>query len=359
MSFCNNLLDVSGYFDNPFNLNIVKDNFFFNNLHFLNFSLDVGHNFFNLFNHFLSYHLNFLFWYSLYFGVFNPYFNNFLYLLDNLHNFFNISFNWYHLFDDSVDWDWYLDWNSIRPFCFKEFRNFVNDWNNSIDKYFLRDLDSLFNNLFVFFLNNINCFNDLFDFDYFFNNFLHNFRLSDVGIDWDFHFLDSILIEWNLHHFLNFNHLSVLNNSINNFLDNLWNLHNFLYDSRYNDHFLYNFLDFNYFWYFDHLLDDLININSDFFDPLDSLGHLYDLFNKDLNWIINIDINSCGFFNFDDFGYFNDSIHHLLDLDYSWVLYSLDHNLSNNFRDSHYFLLNNWNLDFPINYFLHLFDHFD
>ena len=359
MSLCNNFFYISWNFNNPLNFNIIENNFFFNNFNLFNFSLNVRNNFFNLFNNFLGNNFNFLFWYLLDFGIFDSYFNNLFNFLDNLNNFLNISLNWDYFFNDSVNWNWYLDWDSIRSLSFEEFRNFMNDWNNSIDKYFLRNLYSLFNNSLIFLLNYIDSFNNLFNLDNFLNRFFNDLRLSNIGVNWNFYFLDSVLIEWYLYHFLNLDYLSIFNNSVNNFLNDLRNFHNFLDNSRDNNYFFDNLLDLNDFGNFHHLFNDFVNIYSHLFYPFNSFRNLNNFFNKNLNWIINIDINSCRLFYFNDFRNFNNFGYDFFDFNYSWIFDFFNDNLCDNLRNSYNFFLNNWNLNFSINNFLDLFYHFN
>ena len=270
--------------------------------------MDVWHNFFNLSDNLFSDNLNFFFRYSLDFSVFDSDFYNFLDFLNDLNNFLDISFNWNNFFNYSVDWNWDLYWYSIRPFSFEELGNFMDNWNNSINKDLFGDLYSLLNNSLIFFFDNINSFNNLFNFNDFLDNFFNNLRLGDVSINWDFNFFDSVLIEWHLNHFFNFNNLGILDNSIDNFLNYLGNFYDFFDDSRDNHNFLNDLLDFNNFWYFNHLFNDFININSHLFDSFNSLGHLDNLFDENFDWVINIHIDSCWLFNLNDFGDFNNPI---------------------------------------------------
>ena len=86
--------------------------------------------------------------------------------------------------------------------------------------------------------------------------------------------------------FLNFSDSFNLNDSVYNFFDDLRNLNNLFNDSWNNYNLLNNLFNFNDFRYFNHLLNNLVDGDSYFFNSFDCSGYLDDLFNYNLDGVI-------------------------------------------------------------------------
>jgi len=96
-----------------------------------------------------------------------------------------------------------------------------------------------------------------------------------VLYDLDFTYL---LLDYGYSHLFNdLHYLLDLYNPLNNPFYDLRHFHNFLYNSRYDNYLFHYFFNLNNFGYLDHLLNDLINMDSDFFDLFHNSGNLDDL----------------------------------------------------------------------------------
>lgn len=196
--------------------------------------------------------------------------------------------------------------------------NFSDNFNNSLDYGFMWN-NSLFDSL---------------KFYKFVNNFLNNSVNLDVDVLLNNNFLNFSLNNWNLNNLLDFFD-SFFNHDLgDNSFNDLWNLNNFLDNTRYNNYFLNYFLNFNNFWYLNHLFNDLFDWDFNLFNTVNMSQDFNDLF---------LDI-------FDWFRYFNVVVDNLLDLDYL----RLFHNKRiSNLDNDWYLSFNNLNTRF-LNYLLNL-----
>jgi len=321
--------------------------------------LNIGDNFFNFSEYLFFDNLNNFFRNSFNSDFFDFDFDNFFNLLNNLNNFLNISSDMNNFLDYSINWDWNLNWNNNWSISFEEFRNFVDYWNNLINEDFFGYFVFLFNDFISFLFDDTDTLNNFFDFDNLFNDSFNDFRLGDICIDWNLNFFNSVLIEGHLNNLFDFDNLSIFDDSINTFLNDLRNFDDFLNDSRYDYNFFDNLLDLDNFWYFNHLLNNLFNVHSNLFNSFDGLGNFDDLLDKYFHWVVNIYVNNCWFLDFDDLRNFDNSVNELFNFNNSGNLASFDDNLSDDFGDSDNFLLNNWDLDSSFNNFFHFLNYFD
>lgn len=163
--------------------------------------------------------------------------------------------------------------------------------------------------------------------------------------------MNSVLNHWHLHNSLYFLDPLFDHNLWNNSLDNLRHLDYLLYNSWNNNHLFHNLLNLNYFRYFHHLLDDLLNWHFHLLDPV----------------YMSQDFNDLLFNVFDRLGYFNVVVHNLFNFDhlglsnYDWIsdlhnnwhlpFDDLDNWLFDNLLHFNYPLMNDWNLNNTFHFF--------
>lgn len=258
----------------------LSDHYFLNNcvLHFLN----------DGFSDYLRNNNNFL----VNDGDLNSFFNYFLYLLFDCDNMRNLLFHFFDpLLDNYVIFE-NLDLSDLLFNCSNLYNFF----------YHLNNLDDLF-----FFLNNRNW-------------FLH-YPLYNFVLDLDIRnhlFLHLVFhsINYFLNNLLYFYYLGNLYHSLNNFLDESWNLYNFLYYFFYINYLLHldsNLFNFRY---------KVINLLFYFNNFLD----LYKLLDNDFNfnnlWYFFCDLydSVCNCWNFNDFFNYSFNRNYLLHniIDHSW-----------------------------------------
>lgn len=159
-----------------------------------------------------------------------------------------------------------------------------------------------------------------------------------------------------MNNFFNLLNDSLLDNSVNYLLYNLWNFNYFFNDSWYNYDFLNNFLNFYDFWYFNHFFNYFVNINSNLFNSLNSSWNFDNLFNNYLNWVALSNIVIDRFFNLDNFINLDNFVDMSINFNNLGNFNLLYNNLSDHLRNSNNSLLNKWHLDSFFNNFLDLFD---
>lgn len=201
------------------------------------------------------------------------------YLLD-------LSFNRHNFFNDAVNWDRHFDWNNSGLFNFDHFLYFnnlrYNSFNFDFSWYFNSNLDYLFG-LFLYDFNNFVCFFNR-------NNLLDVFL--DYSIDFSvdvlngFNLNDSVLDDGDLNKSLHLSNPFNLYNSIYYFFDDLGYLNNLLDDSGYNHNFFNNLFNFNNFGHLNHLFNDLINGNSNFFYSFNCSWYLNNFLYNYLDWVV-------------------------------------------------------------------------
>lgn len=129
--------------------------------------------------------------------------------------------------------------------------------------------------------------------------------MDDVFRNLNFNFLNDFLVYWDLNWNFDYFNSSVFNDSVNNSFNDLRYLDNFLNNSRYNNNFLDDLFNFDDLWHFNHLFNDLINVNSNLFNSFNGFWHFDDSFHNYLNWIVNINIDNSWLFNFVRFNDFD------------------------------------------------------
>ncbi len=352
MSFGYKLFHESINWYNSFNLNIIKNNFFFKDFHFFDFCLYVRNNSFNLSNllsndwnaDLLDKRFNF---YTLNFD-----FNNFFNCLRTLNNLLNISFNVNNLLNYSINWNWNFNWNDNLFFDLDYFANFMSYWYNFIDIYFTWNFYFVFDNLIICFFNNLNSADNLLNRYYFLNNFLNNILLCDISVDRNLNNFNSFFKHRDLNNLFNLNYVSVFDNSINNFFNDLWYFNYFLNNSWNDDNFFNDLLNFNNFRYFNHFFNDFVNVYSNLFYTFDNLRNLHYFFYCYFDWIVNCYLYCFNCFNLNDFWNFDNFFNIFLNFYDNRIFNFFNNNLSNDFRNSNNFLFNDWDLNSSINYFL-------
>ncbi len=193
-----------------------------------------------------------------------------------------------------LNWNWNLHWNDDLLFNFNNLWYFNSVVNNlfhfNISWNFFNDFNYLLYDCFViddsflsrFELNNLVNYpiDDLFnlDEDILFNNYFHDFFLNDRLLNYFFHLFDSFFYD------------DLRDNSFYN----LWYFDHLFDNSRDNDNPLYNLFDFNYFWNFDHLFNDLFNRHLNLLDSVDMSNDLNDFFFDIFDWLryFNVMINN-------------------------------------------------------------------
>ena len=153
---------------------------------------------------------------------------------------------------------------------------------------------------------------------------------------------------------------SFLNNKFrNNSLDDLWNLDNFLNNTRNNHNFLNYFLDFHNFRYFDHFFDNLFNRDFDFFDSINMSENFNNLFLDIFDRLRNLDVVVDNFLNFNYFWLSHDD--GISDLNNNWdlSLNYLNTRLLDYFLNFYYSFMNNWHFNNPFYLVRDLFVNFD
>ncbi len=148
--------------------------------------------------------------------------------------------------------------------------------------------------------------------------------------------------------------MSVDNNSVDNFLNNLRNFDNLLNHSWNNNDFFYNFFNLHNFGYFNHLFNDLIDIDSNLFYSFNHFWNLDNLLNHYLYWLLNNDFYNSNGLNLNDLRNFDNSVFIDNNFDDLSVLNFLNSNLSDNFWDFLYSLNDHWNVVSSFNNFLNL-----
>ena len=283
-------------------------------------------------------------------------FNNFLDKLRNLHNPFIILFNHYNFLHNSLyldrhlDWDghWFLDLEDLFDFkgCCNDLLYFNRLGNLGVDYYYLLDVVA--------------------DLHYLLNNGLHRDHLLHNSVDHFFNFNIDVLYYFNLHDllleyrylhlFLNLNDLLDLHYSIDNVLYYLGNLHNLFDDSWHYDDLLDDLLDLHYLRNFNHLFNELFNVNFNLLDPFYNFRHRDDPLNYGLYDLIVLHIVDHGFFDLNNIVYYNYLLYNSVNFYDPWNLNMLDFHPVDYLRNSNDSLLEERNLNLPLNYLLDLFD---
>ena len=282
--------------------------------------------------------------------------DNLLHNLRNLHDVFFGFIDWNKLFNDSLDWNWNLHRN----------------YNGSFNLYYVLSIDVVGHYFFYFdfsgyFSHNLN---DLFLNDVMGENFLLIYGSIHHSISDDLNWLLNLnvnvfgrlnlnwplLNHWNLDNFLHLSNDLLHNLLLHWDLHNLRNLNNLFYYSWNHNNFLYDLLDFNHLRNFHHLLNDLIDSNSDLLDLFNDLRDLDDLLLNVLDGPWDIDIVVDYLVNLNDLRFVDDDWIvdlHFYDLSFDQLLNNC---LSDDFWNLHHTLMNHGNFNPLLDYFLHLLD---
>ena len=183
---------------------------------------------------------------------------------------------------------------------------------------FLWYFNSDFDNFFVDLLNSVYSFDNLFNWHDFLNDLFNNFFDFMIEVLDHLYFNNSFLDYWYLNYLLDLDDDCLFNDSVDYFFNDLWDFNNLLDDSWNHNNFFNDFLDLNNLGYFDHLFNDFINMDSDFFNSFDGSWDLYDLFDDDSDWVALSNVVVDWLFNFDDFVDFNNLINVPIDFDDPW-----------------------------------------
>lgn len=128
---------------------------------------------------------------------------------------------------------------------------------------------------------------------------------------------------------------------------------NFLDNSRNHNNFFDDLLNFNNFWNLHHFLNNLIDVDSDFLDSLNSSWDFDYFLDYDLDRIVLSDVVVDWLFNLNYFVHFHDPVNKFFNLDNLGNINSFHDHLSDCFGNPHDSLNNYWYLDSSVNYFLH------
>lgn len=208
-------------------------------------------------------------------------------------------------------------------------------------------------------MNHVDCFDDFLLLDGGDNLFPNDLNLF---VDRYLHILDhfnlhhTLLDDWHIHLFNNFNDLLYLYDSIHYFLNNLWHLHNFLHYSWYYNNLLYNFLYFHHLWHLYQFFNNFINWNTHFLDFLNNFGYFNYSFNYDFNRLFNCNILHDWFLNFHNFCHFNNLLYDLFNFNNLCSFVSFRDDFFHDLFDSHDLLLHDWHFDTAFHSFYNLVD---
>lgn len=285
--------------DDFLNFGLNCDNFLDNSWYFLDDFLNVGDDFLYFFDSFINYNflnnlLNVLDFDFILFGLYD-FFDKLWYLDDFFENFPNrnnfLDYNFDRYSDLSGNDDDLLDLNGfdllvVLGYNFidiESLRDFINDLNCIFDfdlmgdyfLFFIGDGDEFVDHSVDGFLNfNVNVFDGF---------YLDNSLLNDRNLDYALDFLDNYFLSLNVH----------------NNLDDFWYFNELLYNPWDNNDLLYNFLYFNYFWHFNQLLKDFVDMYSNFLYSFDVSWNLYDSFLNVLDGLGYLNVVVDNLFNFD------------------------------------------------------------
>lgn len=213
-------------------------------------------------------------------------------------------------------------------------RNFLNNFNNFLDDNLI--VDDL---LFVFW-----------NFYKLVNDSLNNFFNFNVYVLWNLYFDNFVLNHWDLNNSFDFLYFLFNNDLRNDSLNNLRNFYYFLNDSWYNNNFFYNPFYFNDLRNFNHLFDNFLDWNFDFFNSVnifDDLNYfLFDVF----NWLWNINIMIDDSFNFNCLGLFNNDWISQVNFFYNSIFYSLNNWFFDYLLHCDKSFMNYWNFYYSFNF---------
>lgn len=189
-------------------------------------------------------------------------------------NLFDYFSDWHYFLLDPIYNDWYfkgdnnlfLYFDSYGSLKFKVnylvYMNFpwdfFDDFNYPLHHYFIVD------DLLLVFVN----------FHYFVDYLLNHLFDFHVHILYHLDFHKSVLDVHTLHYSFNFFHSLFDDGLGNHSFDYLGHFNNLLYNSRHNHNFLDNPFNFYNFWNFHHFLNNFLNWNFDFLNPIDILHNL-------------------------------------------------------------------------------------
>lgn len=212
-------------------------------------------------------------------------------------------------------------------------------------------------------MNNFFNFYDLLKPGYF-NQFIHNlldnlFNFNKhILLNLDFE--GSVLVNQHFHFSLNFSNDIPDHFFFNYFFNNLRDFDDFFNNSGNDDYFLNNLLNLDDLRHFDHLLNNLVYFHPHLFDPVDNSGDLHNFLFYVLEWFGNFDEMINNLFDFHNFGFLDDQRISQVDLFDNSVLYPLNYRFLDKFSHCNEPFMDDRHLDnffnFPRHFSNHLHD---
>lgn len=345
-------LDDGGHF--PDGLLDLGDGLSDSGLHFLDGLVIVGNDLLDLLDHLTNDRLLDYIDYLLDTDLLTSDLHDLLHLLNNLDDPLHFSIDGNDLLDDSVDWEGDFDGDDCGPLDFDDFLHFNDLGDDAFDCDLLGHVHTYLHDLFCFLGDYLHNLNNLLEGDYLLYDLLHySFDLIEDILD-DFYLNDLVLDDRHLDYLLHLSDLLHFDDTINYLLDDLRHLHNLLNHSRHNHNLFHNLLNLNYLRDFHHLLDDLIDIDSDLFDTFNGAGYFNDLLNDDFDGIGLVDVVVDDLLHFDDLVDFDDLIDVLGHFDDLGDLHSFNHDLGDDLWHTDDLLLVEGHLHSAVNDLLHL-----
>jgi hypothetical protein len=136
----------------------------------------------------------------------------------------------------------------------------------------------------------------------------------------------------------------------------LWNFDNLFDNSGDNNDSFDDLLYLNDLWNLNHLFNDLVNVDSNFFDSFHCPWNFDNLFDNNLDWVVLSDVMVYWLLDFDDLVDLNDSVDKFLNFNDFYNLNSFNDDLGNGFWNSDNSFNNDWNFNSSINNLFNFFD---
>ncbi len=136
----------------------------------------------------------------------------------------------------------------------------------------------------------------------------------------------------------------------------MWNFDNLFDNSGDNNDSFDDLLYLNDLWNLNHLFNDLVNVDSNFFDSFHCPWNFDNLFDNNLDWVVLSDVMVYWLLDFDDLVDLNDSVDKFLNFNDFYNLNSFNDDLGNGFWNSDNSFNNDWNFNSSINNLFNFFD---
>ena len=278
-------------------------------------------------------------------------------LLEALHSPLNHFLANYHLLNASIHWNRHLDWHHCRPIDLDHFLHLDNLAYDSLHENLFRNFPFNLNHFLGFFLYHLYRLNKSLYWHHFFNDLFHDSVNLVVNIpnhfDLDYLFLNY----WHLNYLLHLHNSLHFHDPVHNPLNDLRDLDYLLNDSRHNNDLLDNLFNLYDLGDFNHLFDNLVDVDSHFLYPFDGSWNLDDLFYDYLDRIVLSNVDIDWFFNLDYVVHLHNLVNVFNHLHNSRNLHPLHADLSDNLRNPQDLLLIERHLHSTVNDLLHLFHH--